>query len=407
MQVWVAPEETAVLIRWKKRSDNHVLVRMKTEAILYASRGVDVGIIAEMVERAERTVQEWLAEWRATRMCSVLTGHAGNQNAAKPTRAQKQELETILARPPSQAGVHAEFWDVPAMREVVKILFDVEYQADSSYQLLLRFCGLSFKLPDPFDEHRDEPAITRRMAEVKTQVKALLDAGWEVYTADEARPEHETETRRMQPPKRQRTKLSVDRQKTSQSFFGALSLTSKKIKLYPIEGNQNTEQTILAPDLLQRETETEKIAVVPDNARPPPRESVDRPPPAGSTAGAHHPCFPAAVRARPQPGRARLERGQEQHREHSARDPRRNLRRVRLIHRQPNIRLRLRAPPTPRNQKRFCFMTAIVERKHDKRSAMAWPGRMVHSHRTPSVGPGREDRRLGHHRCHRSEIHRG
>ena len=267
MQVWVAPEETAVLIRWKKRSDNHVLVRMKTEAILYASRGVDVGIIAEMVERAERTVQEWLAEWRATRMCSVLTGHAGNQNAAKPTRAQKQELETILARPPSQAGVHAEFWDVPAMREVVKILFDVEYQADSSYQLLLRFCGLSFKLPDPFDEHRDEPAITRRMAEVKTQVKALLDAGWEVYTADEARPEHEAETRRMQPPKGQRTKLSVDRQKTSQSFFGALSLTSKKVKLYPIEGNQNTEQTILAPDLLQRETEAEKIAVVPDNAR--------------------------------------------------------------------------------------------------------------------------------------------
>ena len=50
MQVGVTPEETAVLIRWKKRSDNHVLVRMKAEAILYASRGVDVGIIAKMVE---------------------------------------------------------------------------------------------------------------------------------------------------------------------------------------------------------------------------------------------------------------------------------------------------------------------------------------------------------------------
>ena len=58
--------------------------------------------------------------------------------------------------------------------------------------------------------------------------------------------EHEAETRRMQLPKGQRTKLSVDRQKVAQSFFGALSLTSKKVKLYPIEGNQNTEQTILA-----------------------------------------------------------------------------------------------------------------------------------------------------------------
>ena len=267
MQVEVTLEETAVLIRWKKRSDNHVLVRMKAEAILYASEGVGIGIIAKMVERAERTVQEWLADWRATRMCSVLTGHAGNQNAAKLTRDQKQELKAILAQPPSQTGIHAEFWDVPAIRDVVKIMFDVEYQSDSSYQLLLRFCGLSFKLPDPFDKHRNEKAITRRMTEVKTQVKALLDAGWEVYTADEVRLEHEAETRRMQPPKGQRTKLSVDRQKTSQSFFGALSLTSKKVKLYPIEGNQNTEQTILALERLQRETEAEKITVVLDNAR--------------------------------------------------------------------------------------------------------------------------------------------
>ena len=89
---------------------------MKTEAILYASEGVSISIIAKMVERTERTVQEWLAEWRATRMCSVLTGHAGNQNAAKLTRTQEEELKAILARPPSRSGVRAEFWDVPTIR---------------------------------------------------------------------------------------------------------------------------------------------------------------------------------------------------------------------------------------------------------------------------------------------------
>ena len=125
-----------------------------------------------------------MAEWQPTRMCSVLAGHAGNQNAAKLTRTQKQELETILAQPPSQAGAHAEFWDVPAIREVVKILFNAEHQTDSSYQLLLRLCGPSLKLPEPFDKHRDEPATTRRMAEVKTQVKNLLSQVWEVYAAD-------------------------------------------------------------------------------------------------------------------------------------------------------------------------------------------------------------------------------
>ena len=267
MQVEVTPEEIAVLIRWKKRTDNYMLVRMKAEAILYASRGVDVSIIAEMVERSEKTIREWLTDWQTSRMCSVLTGHAGNQNAAKLTRAQKEDLKTVLALPPSRSGIDAEFWDVPALRDVVKILFDVEYESESSYQLLLRFCGLSFKLPDPFDKHRDEQAITKRMAEVKTQVTDLLEAGWEVYAADEVRLEHEAETRRMWLPKGQRTKLYVDRQKVSQSFFGALSLINKKVKLYPIEGNQNTEQIILALERLQRETTTEKIAVVLDNAR--------------------------------------------------------------------------------------------------------------------------------------------
>ena len=60
---------------------------------------------------------------------------------------------------------------------------------------------------------------------------------------------------------------SVDRRRTSQSFFGALPPTSKKVTLYPIEGNQNTEQTIGARERLQRETEAGKIAVVLDNAR--------------------------------------------------------------------------------------------------------------------------------------------
>ena len=60
----------------------------------------------------------------------------------------------------------------------------------------------------------------------------------------------------------------MDREKASQSFFGALSLTTKKMRIYPIEGNQNTEQTILMMDRLQRETdEGKKIAVVLDNAR--------------------------------------------------------------------------------------------------------------------------------------------
>ena len=60
----------------------------------------------------------------------------------------------------------------------------------------------------------------------------------------------------------------MDRQRTSQSFSGALPPTSRTVTPYPTEQNRNTWQTTLAPDPLQQETGTGKTAVVPDNARP-------------------------------------------------------------------------------------------------------------------------------------------
>ena len=220
-----------------------------------------------MTDRNERTVRDWLSAWRSARLGSVVTGHANSQNAAKLTRVQKEQLKETLSRPPSQSGVQADFWDVPALRDVVEILFDVEYQSDSTYQLLLKFCGMSFKLPDPFDKRRDEAAITKRMTQIRQEVADLLTQGWEVSTVDEVRVEHESETRRTWLPKGERTKLYVDRRRAHQSFFGALSLTDKKMRVYPIKGNQNAEQTSLALTRLARETANDNVAVVLDNAR--------------------------------------------------------------------------------------------------------------------------------------------
>lgn len=264
--VSVDPDERKVLLNWKKRSDTMTLIRLKAEAVLYASMGVSVEIIAASVDRSQRTVSEWLSDWKYHRLQSVVTAHARNQNAAKLTREQKADLKKVLESPPSEAGVSADFWDVPALEDVVKTEFGVEYESDSSYQLLMRFLGMSFKKPDPFDKRRDEAKIASRMEEIKEQVRDLLAEGYEVYTVDEVRVEHEAETRRMWLPRGERTKIKVDRKKSAHSFFGALSLTEKKMKIYPIVGQQNAEQSILMLSRLQRETPGKKIAAVLDNA---------------------------------------------------------------------------------------------------------------------------------------------
>ena len=197
-------EERNVLIRWKKRSDTYKLVRMKAEAILYAWRGVGLDIIAEMVERAVGTVREWLSQWREARLSSVVTGHAGNENAAKLKRARKEELGEILSKPPSEAGIKAGFWDVPALEDVVQIRFGVEYRSESSYRLLMHFLGMS-----PCSPTRSWGAATRRPSpggwpRSGTRSPICSRTAGRPGAVDEVRARHEAETRRMWLPKGRR-----------------------------------------------------------------------------------------------------------------------------------------------------------------------------------------------------------
>ena len=157
IRIDMTDEERDILIRWKKRSDTYRLMRMKAEAIVYVARGVGLDTVAEMVERAEGTMREWLSQWRRTRLSSVVTGHAVGGNTAKLKRARKEELGEILGKPPSEAGVKAGFWDVPALKDVVSIKFGVEYRSESSYRLLMRFLGMSLCFPT-----RSWGAATRR-----------------------------------------------------------------------------------------------------------------------------------------------------------------------------------------------------------------------------------------------------
>lgn len=262
----VERDEWAVLQNWKRDGSSFVLVRLKAEAVMLAAEGVSVEVIGRFVDRTVVTVQGWLRGWEAARLGSVVTGHAGNENAAKLTVAQKEEVKRVLAAPPSEAGVPAAFWDVPAVRALVSMRFSVEYESESSLHLLMRFCGMSFKYPDAFDKRRDEDAIAGRMGEVRAQVAGLVEAGVEVFAADEVRVEHEAEVRRMWLPVGVRTKIRVDRERAARSYFGALSLQTGKVHLERIEGQQNTEQAIHVLARFHRAQAGRPVAVVWDNA---------------------------------------------------------------------------------------------------------------------------------------------
>ena len=112
MEAVVVEEHEWSALQVHKTESPYKLMRRKSEAILMLSEGVGVDVVARLVERATRTVMEWVRDWRRDQLSSICTGHVGNNNASKISQEQEKEILEALSRPPSEQGIAAEFWNI-------------------------------------------------------------------------------------------------------------------------------------------------------------------------------------------------------------------------------------------------------------------------------------------------------
>lgn len=261
----LSDEEKSLLKSYVKTSPL-ILLRSKAQAILMRSRDISLEDIAHIFSKQPSTIQEWLRVFFQKRMASIFTGHAGNENAGTLSQTQKEELEIALRKPPSAYDIPKEFWDVPALKQYVQATFQVVYESQRSYHLLLQFCNLSFKYPDTFDRRRNEQNITDRMEEIHNEIKPLLkNEDWEVFASDEVRIELECHTKRAWLRRGERTIVSVDRKREAQSYIGFLNQKSFMCHVYDMPW-QNQEEVLKAFQSFLKEYPNKKICIIWDNA---------------------------------------------------------------------------------------------------------------------------------------------
>lgn len=242
------------------------LIRLKAQTVLMRANGMKLAGIADVVSRGERTIRAWLTDWDEKRLASIFSGHVGNENAAKLTKQQKQEIKEALGKPPSAGGLPKAFWDVPALKTYTQATFGVAYESERSYHFLLRFSDLSFKYPEAFDYRRDEGKITARMEEIHKEIKPFLeDPGWEVFASDEVRIELEALTRRAWLKRGEPTVVKVDRHREAQSFIGFLDQKSFACETYRMAW-QDQEEVLKAFEAFLKKHPNKKLCVVWDNA---------------------------------------------------------------------------------------------------------------------------------------------
>lgn len=260
-------EEESGLIRGHYSKSLCEGIRLRSHTVLLSHKGYTPTQIADILFQSEQTICRFLQGFHKERISSLFPQYLGNEHASKLTRAQKEELKDVLAKPPSEYGIPAPFWDVSTLKRYIKAEFGVEYESDESYRLIFQLHNYSFHLPAAFDIHRNEKTIAKRVKAIKREIEPMLkDAHWLLFAADESRIVWETIIRRLWLPKGEKSIIKVERKRHSQSFLGFLNLKSGEELLFPLAW-QKQDTIIPVLEGLTRKYPDKRICIIWDNAR--------------------------------------------------------------------------------------------------------------------------------------------
>lgn len=235
--------------------------------VLARDRDIPLSSLTHVFDRSERTLIRWVHDFDKHRMSSIFSGMVGNEHAAKLTREQKEEIREVIGQPPNAQGLPKEFWDVPKLKNYVSARFGVVYESEVSYHFLLRFSGLSLKYPDNLSPRRNDKLITKRIKEIRREIKPMQkDPAWVILTADETRLQEEAEIRRAWLVKGKRTIVRTQRSKVHQNYLGFLDQKTGECSLYPIKRGNQVETLIVLRQLMKKYL-GRRVCVIWDNAK--------------------------------------------------------------------------------------------------------------------------------------------
>ena len=262
IHVPITSTERRVLITHSKHGASD-LIRSRALALLMHAEGQSCTGIATVVDYHVTTVRGWLRAFERTRISSLFPHYTDNQNAAKLTRTQKQEIARTLHTPDSMP---AGLWTLPRLTEYIRAEFGVVYESERSDHYLLKHLGFSFKLPTPQDVRRDDQAVEHTMAVLRERIKPYMASDtWAVLCADETQVRYEEEITRAWLPKGAKTILKGSREQKGQHYFGALNLKTGRHHLIPLAW-QNTDHICQALTTLKKKYPDQKICILWDNA---------------------------------------------------------------------------------------------------------------------------------------------
>ena len=262
IQIKITKKELTLLQDHKKKAINN-LIKDRTHCLILNHKGYNAVQIADILDRGQDTIAEWLHNWNEKRISSIFTHYEDNYlNNNNFTEEQLKEIKKTLSKPPK--GKMNKFWSVKHLKNYLNIKYSIVFESERSYHHLLETHNYSFKLPEGFNKRRNEEGISKRMLEVQGIIEKDR-SDYEIFFADECSLHFATEFKKVWLPKGKTEVLKVNNSLERQNYFGAWNTKTKQEHLIPLTW-QNTETIIYALEELTKLYPDKKLMIIWDNA---------------------------------------------------------------------------------------------------------------------------------------------
>ena len=132
--------------------------RQKTryQAIWLLSKGWKKDQIADVVGMSRDRIRQLVTLYHKDGLNGLKIKPAPGNHRLLTNKQKLHIKKLITAHTPQELGLEGKFWNIPLLRELVKLKFNLSYRDQDSYRRLLIWCGFSFHKPNKVNQKQSE-----------------------------------------------------------------------------------------------------------------------------------------------------------------------------------------------------------------------------------------------------------
>jgi len=179
----------------KHREEKDIRTRERIHAVLLYYKGYDPQEIAEILDKNERTISDWIEKY----LKSDIKELRNKPRSGRPTKLSKDEEkeleETIINKTPSGFGYKWKIWDIKTVKDFVNGKYEAVFSYSGVWRMVRKRMGFSYGKPYQKDARQDPVKVKEFLEETLPdavkRIETLVNEGKKVLVGLQDESHHQ------------------------------------------------------------------------------------------------------------------------------------------------------------------------------------------------------------------------